>query len=785
MVDYYTVLARKIRETSDDPAKIREVVYEAARLALRWQTQEQWPQLSTTESRRHLSELEEAIARLEADAAGPGGTANTEPDKAAAGLEAGRQGHIPSEEDEDPDTVGEHHSHARDPTSAGPEDREAVSDCRGGSGIPEPTNAPAGVKGQSRDALAQPEKYDAPDTVEEFHPQPILAAHAGLEAVARSLDGFGERKADNTVPAPKVTRQNREVPVGPDQEGAPHRFEEPHPESGDLPFAEPKRFGAIAESPGGSGNRETDKAAACLNAGRQSRNTLVEPEVENAPYTFAVDHPETRNPPFAEPTGLIAIPERLGSDAKGEPPETVAGFNARRQSREGDYAPDAIEEPPAADAAAGAAGQAWRHEREASRAAAGLSPSRQSRKEDYAPATVEEAGAGGPNGRYEHEPRKAVPGFKASRQSRAVNEPHDAGGEAYPSPRRSPPAEPADLDAADPRGRYNREPGKAVAGFNASRRSRYVPMESDQDDATEAYDQRRWDPPANTRDLILVPERAKRSTYLVNPDDFVRPDATYWIPPAPQSRAGRVVYGLKIASQLTVALLAVAAFYIAMWGRNSTVQTAGETSLPSSGQTLSARNAVPREGTTDSIPTDAGLPFPRPMVYGVYAIRDNQLVELEQVQATPMDPRTRSLLQLVKPSRVVLTSPKLAFVVFRRDLVSNAPEKVQVRIAAHIARSMNFDSNGKAVVTTPATESWLIRDQGYDLRVSPLRETAEMVMLRPENPEFSFPPGRYELMLGGQAYDFVVAGEVADPAHCVEGVATTRGPAFYECKPVL
>ena len=97
---------------------------------------------------------------------------------------------------------------------------------------------------------------------------------------------------------------------------------------------------------------------------------------------------------------------------------------------------------------------------------------------------------------------------------------------------------------------------------------------------------------------------------------------------------------------------------------------------------------------------------------------------------------------------------------------------------------MNFDSAGKAVMTTPATETWIIRDQGYNLLVSPLREY-EMVMLRSEDPEFSFPSGRYELMLGGQAYDFVVAGEVTDPAHCVEGVATVRGPVFYECKPVL
>jgi hypothetical protein len=98
---------------------------------------------------------------------------------------------------------------------------------------------------------------------------------------------------------------------------------------------------------------------------------------------------------------------------------------------------------------------------------------------------------------------------------------------------------------------------------------------------------------------------------------------------------------------------------------------------------------------------------------------------------------------------------------------------------------MNFNSAGKAVMTTPTTENWIIRDQGYNLRVSPLRDNAEMVILRSEDPEFLFPSGRYELMLGGQAYDFVVAGEVTDPAHCVEGVATVRGPVFYECKPVL
>jgi hypothetical protein len=115
--------------------------------------------------------------------------------------------------------------------------------------------------------------------------------------------------------------------------------------------------------------------------------------------------------------------------------------------------------------------------------------------------------------------------------------------------------------------------------------------------------------------------------------------------------------------------------------------------------------------------------------------------------------------------------------------LSSAPDNVQLRIAARIAHSMTFDSNGRPVVTTPTTKTWLIRnDRGYDLLVSPLQESAEMVILRPQNPEFSYPSGRYELMLGERAYDFVVAGEVTDSAHCVEGTATGRGPVLYECK---
>jgi hypothetical protein len=53
MIDYYAVLKRKIRDASEDPAKMRELVYEAARLALKRQMNAQQPTLAFAEIERH------------------------------------------------------------------------------------------------------------------------------------------------------------------------------------------------------------------------------------------------------------------------------------------------------------------------------------------------------------------------------------------------------------------------------------------------------------------------------------------------------------------------------------------------------------------------------------------------------------------------------------------------------------------------------------------------------------------------------------------------------------
>ena len=313
----------------------------------------------------------------------------------------------------------------------------------------------------------------------------------------------------------------------------------------------------------------------------------------------------------------------------------------------------------------------------------------------------------------------------------------------------------------------------------------------------------------DSRDLVLVPQDnpvANRSAaYLARPGaSESRPKDSFWDAAKPWITANRhLLIGAGIATQVAVVILASTALYVTMSRRtapppmvqditaSAPLAPRGKVPQVKRPATVSGPAAEPLNTASFGAAAPAALasatnassrPFPRPSAYGVYAISNNRLIELEQVTATPVDPRARNSLQIVKPSRTVIRDPKLSFIAYRRDMTTNAPEKVSVRIAARIARAMTVDPLGKAVMEPPATESWLIRDLGYDLRVSPMPESSEMVLLQPEADDFAFPPGRYELVLGGQSYDFVIAGVVKEPSQCVEGITTARGPAFYECR---
>jgi|ERR1700730_1808542 len=174
-------------------------------------------------------------------------------------------------------------------------------------------------------------------------------------------------------------------------------------------------------------------------------------------------------------------------------------------------------------------------------------------------------------------------------------------------------------------------------------------------------------------------------------------------------------------------------------------------------------------------------PFPLPTVYGVYAVSGGQLHELEALPGRVPDQRVFMSTPIRTLSRTVLPDGQTVFVVYRRDVASSAPERVTVRVIAKIIRAMTFSTAGQASMEDMG-DTWTIRKVSYELRVAPLSEGSEMLMIRPENVDFVFPAGRYGLVIKGQAYDFTVAGPITEAAQCLEGVKASNGTFYSECR---
>ncbi len=178
-------------------------------------------------------------------------------------------------------------------------------------------------------------------------------------------------------------------------------------------------------------------------------------------------------------------------------------------------------------------------------------------------------------------------------------------------------------------------------------------------------------------------------------------------------------------------------------------------------------------------PQSAGLPLPN--VYGVYAISGGQLNELESLPVRAPDPRVFMSTLIKRPSRTFLADGQAVFIAFRRDIATSAPDRVAVRVIAKVVRAMTFNPTGPASVA-PVDDEWAIRSTSYELRVAPVSENPEMLVFRPETPDFVFPPGRYGLVLKGQAFDFTIAGPVTEASHCLERTEATNGGFYSECR---
>ncbi len=222
---------------------------------------------------------------------------------------------------------------------------------------------------------------------------------------------------------------------------------------------------------------------------------------------------------------------------------------------------------------------------------------------------------------------------------------------------------------------------------------------------------------------------------------------------------------------VTVPVTISVIFYVALSGR--------VTHQDQVSQQIATEQTRAASAAQESAGPSSGLPLPT--TYGVYAISNGQLSELQPLPIKAPDPRIMLSAEITKPSATTLPDGNVVFVVFRRELVNSAPQKVSVRVVARVSRSMSFEA-GKPT-TADVQDSWRIRSNSFDYTVSPLNESREMIAIRPEMPELVLAAGRYALIFEGLAYDFTVDGPVTDRAQCLESVAAVNGPIYSECRP--
>jgi hypothetical protein len=173
--------------------------------------------------------------------------------------------------------------------------------------------------------------------------------------------------------------------------------------------------------------------------------------------------------------------------------------------------------------------------------------------------------------------------------------------------------------------------------------------------------------------------------------------------------------------------------------------------------------------------------FPLPSDYGVYALNKDSLSELHLLPGLVPDKRIAMSTPVSQPSQTTIPDGKAKFVVFRRDLAGNAPDRMEVRVVARVVRALMFDAKGKASFS-PVSDAWNIRNVSYEFRVRPIAGNPEMLLIQAENADFALPAGRYVLVLTNQGYDFTVAGKITDPSQCLERTDAANGAFFSDCQ---
>lgn len=202
-------------------------------------------------------------------------------------------------------------------------------------------------------------------------------------------------------------------------------------------------------------------------------------------------------------------------------------------------------------------------------------------------------------------------------------------------------------------------------------------------------------------------------------------------------------------------------------------------SLPTTATTEAPR-AIANQ--TKVAPVEPPRPAPLlPTTFGTYAISAGKLYELESLQIRAPDIRVAVSAAITMPSRTTLPDGNVRFIVFRRDASGSAPDQVDVRVVAKIEQAMNFDPSGKPILSK-TEENWVIRNISFPYRTAPVKDNPEMFEVQSKDAAAELTPGRYVLVIKGQAYDFTISGNVTDGRQCLGRVSASNGTFYSECQ---
>ncbi len=194
-----------------------------------------------------------------------------------------------------------------------------------------------------------------------------------------------------------------------------------------------------------------------------------------------------------------------------------------------------------------------------------------------------------------------------------------------------------------------------------------------------------------------------------------------------------------------------------------------------------ATAAAPESPPMAAEPKTAEPPPLVPTSFGIFAISDGKLHELDVLPGRAPDPRIAISSLITTPSRATLPDGHLTFIVYRRDSATNAADRAEVRLIARIEKEASFDKDGKQVVT-PIDDNWVMRNISIPYRTAPKKDYPDMYEIRSEDPNVPVGPGRYALVIKGFAYDFTVAGQATDPRLCLERLVASNGRFYSECR---